>query len=300
MVASVEDITSCFPELEERNLSLSIKREELLHPHISGNKFRKLKYNMAYAKKSNVDTLLTFGGAFSNHITATAYAGKLHGINTIGVIRGEELEGKVLNPSLQFALDCGMKFHFVSREEYRHKTSEEFIESLRSAYGDFYLLPEGGSNELAVKGCEEILNAQDHQYSHIALAVGTGGTIAGVIRSAAAHQKVLGFAALKGDFLKKDIRKFTDKIGWELFSEDRFGGYAKIDANLVDFMNDFYQRTGILLDPIYTAKAVFNILDRLDRFSEGDKILMIHTGGLQAIQGMNNYLNKKNLPLINL
>lgn len=300
MVASVEDITSCFPELEARKISLSIKREELLHPHISGNKFRKLKYNIAYLKESNKNKLLTFGGAFSNHIAATAYAGKVHGIKTIGVIRGEELATKPLNPSLQFAQDCGMKLLFVNREDYRLKSRNDFIENLKNDYGDFYHLPEGGSNELAVKGCEEILNSNDQQYSHIALAVGTGGTIAGVIRSAEAHQKVLGFAALKGDFLKKDICKFTDKMGWELISEDRFGGYAKIDASLVEFMNDFYRRTRILLDPIYTAKAAYGVFGRLDRFSEGDKILMIHTGGLQAIQGMNNYLKKKKLPLINI
>lgn len=298
MQVPVDNITSCFPKLLERNVELHIKREELLHPHISGNKFRKLKYNLLHLKEKGLDSLLTFGGAFSNHIAATAYAGKKHGIRTLGVIRGEELQGKPYNATLAFASACGMEFHFVDRETYRLKNQGDFIDKLRELYGDFYLLPEGGSNELAVKGCEEILTPEDAKFTHIALAVGTGGTLSGIIRSALPGQKVLGFPALKGDFLQKDICKFTDKSGWELILEYHFGGYAKIGAELVHFMNDFRDKTGILLDPIYTAKMAYGVLDRMDDFTPGSKILMIHTGGLQAIQGMNAYLKKKNLPLI--
>lgn len=289
------DLSSYFEPFSKRGIELFIKREELLHPHISGNKYRKLYFNLKAAEELGYDTLLTFGGAFSNHIVATAYAAKERGFKSIGVIRGEELAFGELNPSLQFASSCGMQLHFVSREVYREKHTKEFFEQLQSKFGSFYMLPEGGTNELAVKGCEEILNKEDESFSHIALAVGTGGTISGVIRSTLNHQYVLGFPALKGDFLKKDICTFTSKSNWELITDYHFGGYAKITRELVDFMNDFYQKTGILIDPIYTSKMIYGIIDlaQKDYFKPSDRVLMIHTGGLQAIDGMNTYLRTK-------
>ena len=189
-------------KLSHKSISLFIRREDLIHPIISGNKYRKLKYNLLQAKAENQQTLLTFGGAFSNHIAAVAFAGKEQGFKTIGIIRGDELESKISeNPTLKFAQECGMQFEFVTREAYRHKTESDFIENLKEAYGDFYLVPEGGTNEFAVKGCEEILSEADSQYDFVCCAVGTGGTISGIINSVLPHQKVLGFPALKGDFL---------------------------------------------------------------------------------------------------
>jgi len=282
-------------------ITLHVKREDLIHPFISGNKFRKLKYNLLQAKAEGKTKLLTFGGAFSNHIAAVAYAGKENNIETIGIIRGEELEFKISeNPTLNFAQNCGMKFEFVTREAYRTKTTLSFIEELKENHGDFYLVPEGGTNSLAVKGCEEIITPEDYDFTHICCAIGTGGTISGVINSAKRNQKIIGFPALKGDFLSDDIRKFVSNSNWEVQLDYHFGGYAKINTALIRFINDFYEQTNIPLDPIYTGKMMFGIFDLINKgyFPKEAKILAIHTGGLQGIEGMNKNLKNKNLPLI--
>jgi len=284
------------------NCTVYIKREDLIHPVISGNKFRKLKYNLIEAKAGNHTKLLTFGGAFSNHIAAAAFAAKENGFEIIGVIRGEELRDKISdNPTLQFAQDCGMKFEFVSREQYRLKTESQFIEQLKQKFGSFYLLPEGGTNDLAIKGCEEILTPTDVQFDYICCAAGTGGTISGIINSSQKHQKVIGFPALKGDFLKDEICNFVQNNRWELIHTYHFGGYGKVDTALIAFMNLFYEKTEILLDPIYTGKLMYGVVDLINTnyFPENSKILVIHTGGIQGIQGMNNKLKNKKLPLIN-
>jgi len=291
------------PVLEEKGVSLYIKREDTIHPHISGNKYRKLKYNLLEAKKQNRSTLLTFGGAFSNHIAATACAGKESGFKTIGVIRGEELkEHWPENPTLKLAHEHGMRFHFVSRGSYRKKSEKTFLNGLKKTLGECYILPEGGTNGLAVKGCEEILTETDSEFDFVCSCVGTGGTIAGLINSVKPHQTVWGFPALKGDFLKKDIRKFAQNKNWELISDYHFGGYAKAKADLIDFINTFKRETGIPLDPIYTGKMLFGIFDQIkkDAFKKGSRILAIHTGGFQGIKGMNLVLKKRNLPLLDL
>ena len=290
---------------EVEGVSVYLKREDLLHPEVSGNKFRKLKYNIAEAGAQKKEILLTFGGAYSNHIAATAAAGKLSGFKTVGVIRGEELEKdleKTLqeNATLRFAHACGMQLHFISREKYREKTSEAFLEELRLKFGEFYLVPEGGTNELAVKGCEEILLPEDSEFDVLCCAVGTGGTISGIINASAAHQQVLGFPALKGDFLKLEIGRFSKKNNWELITNYHFGGYAKVDRQLIEFMNSFRKKYGVLLDPIYTAKMMYGIFDLAEKgyFRKNTCILAIHTGGLQGISGMNEVLKMKNLPPI--
>lgn len=285
-----------------KGISLVIKREDLIHPFVSGNKFRKLKYNLLQAKAENQSCLLTFGGAFSNHIAAVAYAGKEHGFQTIGIIRGEELGTKIeSNPTLNFAQECGMQLEFISRENYRLKTEAFFLEQLGKKYGSFYLVPEGGTNALAIQGCEEILTNEDAFFDYIGCAIGTGGTISGIINSALPHQKVLGFPALKGDFLQDEICNFVQNENWELITDYHFGGYGKVNAGLIDFINWFFEQTQIPLDPVYTGKMVFGIVDLIKRnyFPENAKILVIHTGGLQGIQGMNLNLKNKGLPTIN-
>lgn len=280
-------------------ISVSIKREDLIHSVVSGNKYRKLKYNLIEAKKHNHNQLLTFGGAFSNHIAAVAFTGKENGFATIGVIRGEELATKIKeNPTLQKAQEDGMKFLFVTREQFRDKEKQLFLNKLHAKYGDFYLLPEGGTNQLAVKGCEEILTAEDFTFDYICCAVGTGGTIAGIINAAKPHQKVLGFPALKGDFLSDDIRKFAKNNRWELITDYSLGGYAKVTPDYISFLNSFYQSTNIPLDPIYTGKMVFGVLQLIEQnyFPQYSKILLIHTGGLQGIVGMNKLLKKRGCP----
>ncbi|RIV43579.1 1-aminocyclopropane-1-carboxylate deaminase/D-cysteine desulfhydrase [Flagellimonas pelagia] len=291
------------PLLKEKGVTLYIKREDTIHPLISGNKYRKLKYNLEEAKKQGHSTLLTFGGAFSNHIAAVACAGKEHGFKTIGVIRGEELQDQWQhNPTLALAHAQGMRFHFVSREDYRQKKESSFLQSLKKTFGNFYLLPEGGTNDLAVKGCTEILTESDATFDVVCCAVGTGGTIAGLINASQKHQKVLGFPALKGDFLNESISRFARNDRWQLVTDYHFGGYAKVTEELIHFINDFKSKTGIPLDPIYTGKMLFGIFDLVNQevFPRNTQILAIHTGGLQGIQGMNLVLKKKNLPLLDV
>ncbi|WP_262733772.1 1-aminocyclopropane-1-carboxylate deaminase/D-cysteine desulfhydrase [Gaetbulibacter sp. NE] len=280
---------------------LFVRAEYLNHKFVSGNKLRKLKYNLEFAKHQNIDTLLTFGGAFSNHISATAAAGKEFGFKTIGIIRGEELKTNFkTNPTLSFAYACGMQFKFVTRQQYREKTNEDFIKNLKEEFGEFYLLPEGGTNELAVKGCEEILTEADSIFDYICCPVGTGCTISGVINSSNSHQKILGFPALKGDFLQEEIAKFATQNNWELITDYHFGGYAKTNDDLIKFINNFKSKHNVPLDPIYTGKMVFGIYDLIEKgyFPKGSKILAIHTGGLQGIEGMNQKLKQQNRPLI--
>lgn len=289
--------------IENSNISLYIKREDLLHPIISGNKFRKLKYNLTHAKNEKKEMLLTFGGAFSNHILAVAAAGKEHGFRTIGIIRGEELKDTVSeNPTLQKAQDLGMIFEFVDREIYREKNNPKFIRQLADKFGDFYLIPEGGTNDLAVKGCEEILTVNDEKFDYICCAVGTGGTISGLINCSKNSQQVLGFPALKGGFLREDICRFASKSNWDLITEYHFGGYAKVSEELIQFINEFYQKHKIPLDPIYTGKMMFGVIDLIHKnyFPENSKILVIHTGGLQGIAGMNKLLKQKKQLQINV
>ena len=284
-------------------ISVQIKREDLIHPFVSGNKFRKLKYNLLQAKTENHDTLLTFGGAFSNHIAAVAFAGKEKGFKTIGIIRGDELEGKVdENPTLSFAQNCGMQLEFISREEYRLKSEVSFIENLKQKFGSFYLIPEGGTNDLAIKGCQEILTPEDADFDYICCSIGTGGTISGIINSVLPHQKVLGFPALKGDFLKEEICNFVQNENWELLTDYHFGGYGKVNEALIQFINQFYTENQIPLDPIYTGKMVFGVIDLIQKnyFPAESKILLIHTGGIQGIQGMNMKLKNKQLPTIDI
>lgn len=280
---------------------IHIKPEYLNHQYISGNKLRKLKYNLKEAKSSGFQTLLTFGGAFSNHIAAVAAAGKEYGFETIGIIRGEEVRDKIVdNPTLSFSRSCGMQFKFVSRSDYRKKTEANFIENLRNEFGRCYLVPEGGTNELAVRGCEEILIKEDLTFDYICCPVGTGGTISGIINSSENHQEILGFPALKGDFLSNDIRKFAKQDNWKLITDYHFGGYAKINETLIDFINRFKNTYNIPLDPIYTGKMMYGIFDMLEKniLPKNAKILAIHTGGLQGIEGMNKKLKSKNLALI--
>ncbi|MEZ0005817.1 1-aminocyclopropane-1-carboxylate deaminase [Flavobacterium sp. 28YEA47A] len=289
--------------LKKNTVDVFIKREDLIHPFVSGNKYRKLKYNLLKAKEEGHAVLLTFGGAFSNHIAAVAFAGKENNFKTLGIIRGDELREKIdENPTLKFAQENGMQFEFVSRTQYSDKQNPEFESELKDKFGDFYLIPEGGTNELAVKGCEEILVPEDAQFDYICCAVGTGGTISGISNAALPHQKVLGFPALKGDFLKKEIRKFAPNENWELIADYHFGGYGKVNLELIEFINNFYQDNNVPLDPVYTGKLVFGVLDLIEKnyFPDNSKILIIHTGGLQGIQGMNTVLENKQLPKIKI
>ena len=266
-------------------VQLTIKRLDLIHPQISGNKFFKLKYNLLAAQQQGFSQVLTFGGAFSNHIAATAYAAQRFGFQSIGIIRGQELATQDLNPTLQTAHDLGMQLHFVSRAEYRLRHEVEYLQQLQQQYPQAFIIPEGGSNSLAIQGTQEILSPDDlENYDVICCAVGTGGTLAGIIESSSEQQHVLGFSALKGDFLKHDIQQWTDKSNWSLTDAYCCGGYAKITPKLLQFMQQFEQQHHIPLEQVYTAKMMMGLLDLIQHhhFSAHTRILAIHTGGLQG------------------
>jgi 1-aminocyclopropane-1-carboxylate deaminase len=285
----------------ETSIRLDLLREDKIHPFVSGNKFRKLKYNIKEVISGGFDNIITFGGAYSNHIAAVAAAGKLAGIQTIGVIRGEELATKVeSNQTLQFAKAQGMHLHFVSRDQYRAKKSGEFTAELKSLYGRSYMLPEGGTNELAVKGCSEIILDEYIAYDYLCASVGTGGTLAGLVVSSKENQYCVGYSALKGVFQSSEIQNYTAKTNFKIIDNYCFGGYAKIDSELVRFINRFKEETDIPLDPVYTGKLLYGIFDGIQTgfFKQNSRILAIHTGGLQGISGMNSVLKKKNLPQI--
>ena len=273
--------------LKQKKIRLFVKRIDKVHPFISGNKWYKLKYNLIATKEKGFKTILTFGGAYSNHIAATAFAAQEKGFKSIGIIRGEE--HLPLNSTLAFVVESGMELHYVSRTDYREKTTPDFLEKLKAQFGSFYFIPEGGTNELAIQGTAEILEANDSQ-DYICCAVGTGGTISGIINSSVAKQKVLGFSAIKGsEQLEKDISTWTNKENWKLITDYHFEGYAKISDELIEFITSFNKECNIPLDAIYTGKMLFSILDLVakDYFQKGSSILAIHTGGLQGNKGMN-------------
>lgn len=279
------------PILAEKGLELAIKRLDLVHPAISGNKFFKLKYNLEQAKNEGKSKILTFGGAFSNHIYATAEAAKAENTVAIGIIRGERTAP--LNATLSHAESLGMQLHFIDRNTYKNKTEPGFLGSLKEKFGDFYLIPEGGTNRLAIQGTSEILIPEDQNFSFICSSIGTGGTFAGLYSSLAEHQKLLGFSALKGEFIHQEISGLTGKYqlsshgSYGIFTNYHFGGYAKHSQELIDFIWAFYDSFGIVLEPIYTGKMAFGIWDLIkkDYFAKGSKILMIHTGGHQGNVG---------------
>ena len=269
-------------------INLFVLRLDKIHPHISGNKWYKLKYNLEEAKRQKKDTLLTFGGAYSNHIAATAAAGKEFGFKTVGIIRGDEL-GENENPTLRFAKECGMEFRFVSREEYKNKNTSELIRSITSSLANFYLLPEGGTNELAVKGCVEIISHIDIPFDYVCCPVGTGGTLAGIIFSLQKNQKAIGFSVLKdGEFLKEEVEKLLTSplppSKGEINTEYHFGGYAKHAPELLKFIFDFEKENNIPLEQVYTGKMMFGIYDLIKKnhFLKNSTVIAIHTGGLQG------------------
>ena len=291
------DYIDSFPQ----GVELYMLREDLLHPEISGNKFRKLKFNLIEAENGQFDKLITFGGAHSNHIAAVAAAGEKFGFETLGIIRGEELfqnEPK-WSQTLHSARLKGMTFKFVSRDEYRKRASTAYLQSIQEKYPNFYLIPEGGTNKPAVRGVGEMLGEHTRKFDFLASAVGTGGTLAGIAETAR-DQQVIGIPVLKIANFENDIQNLTTAKNWKLISDYHFGGYAKINGQVVDFVNKFSKKYKIQLDPVYTGKLVFGIFDLIENgyFPEGSKILVIHTGGLQGIVGMNERLRKKKMPQI--
>lgn len=268
--------------LSDASVRLFVKREDLNHPYVSGNKWWKLKYNLEEAQRIGKKTVLTFGGAFSNHIYSTAAAASELKLMSVGIIRGEET--LPLNPVLQFAEANGMKLRYISRMSYRNKMESNTITQLRDIYGDFYLIPEGGSNALAVKGVEEFANTLEVDYDYLCSPVGTGGTLAGLIRGLKGQKEILGFSVLKdGAFLKEEVVSLGGLYkSWDIITDYHFGGYAKATKQLLNFIEEFNRVHDIPLEFIYTGKMFFGIFDlvRQGFFKKGSRVLAIHTGGI--------------------
>lgn len=291
----------------KNDVEVWMKRDDLIHPEVSGNKWRKLKYYLEDFQRSGKEVILTFGGAYSNHLAATAALGKLVGIRTRALVRGEEVEH---NETLDFCRDCGMVTESISRKDYAERDNPEFLRTLAVRLPQVYLIPEGGKGPLGIKGCAEILDEETREFDIIACAAGTGTTAAGMLM-AMSERELWCFPALKGaKFLKPAIERYL--LDYQLlFSTSldekklidqhlriidnyHFGGYARINEELVSFMNDFYAIYGIPLDPVYTGKMMFGIFNRIQRgeITAGTRILALHTGGLQGIKGMNTRLEK--------
>lgn len=287
------------PEIANYGVEVFVYRIDLIHPEISGNKWFKLKYNLVEAERLGYNKLLTFGGAYSNHIYAAAVAGKISGFKTIGMIRGEE--HLPLNSTLSFAKKCGMEIHYLDRTTYRKRYDKDFLIELKKKFPDVYFIPEGGTNLLAIKGCTEIPQTIKTDFNIICCACGTGGTLSGIICGLKDNQKALGFSVLKGGgFLINNVRNLVkqfsnkDYSNWEINLDYHFGGYAKINRELIEFIKKFEEINNIPLDPVYTGKMMFGVFDLIKKnyFKEGTKIIAVHTGGLQGLEGMKYRIEK--------
>jgi 1-aminocyclopropane-1-carboxylate deaminase len=286
-----------YPPAAEQGIRLLLWRDDLLNPDLPGNKARKLKYNLQQARAQGHTRLLTFGGAYSNHLAAVAAAGRLYGFDTIGLVRGEE--HTPLNLTLARCVYDGMQLHYLDRRTYRRRTEPEFLAELQQTYGLAYPLPEGGTNVLALRGVAELIGEvrQYTEFDYVAVAAGTGGTLAGLAMGLAESGYLacaVGVAALKGaDFLRADVDALTLAAtgrtldNYELHTGYHFGGYAKLPPALREFIQDFEARYGVLLDPIYTSKLLAGIFDLIDKghFVPGSTVVAVHTGGLQAWAG---------------
>lgn len=281
------------PLFNEKKLTVSIKRDDLIHPIISGNKWRKLKQNLQHAKQQNYRGILSFGGAFSNHIHALAYACQQQELQCLAVIRGEP--HYQTNYTLSWAKHWGMQLTFVDRQTYRQRQSDDYLKRLQQQYPDYLIVPEGGSNHLALAGAGEIITELKQQidYQHLILPVGSGGTIAGIIQADNNQHNILGIAVLKqANYLNQEIQQLLGKQSitknWQLLEQFHDGGYGKFSAQSVQTIQSFYQQTKIPFEPIYSGKMLVALLKLAEQnyFSPGEHIVMLHTGGLQGLGGL--------------
>jgi 1-aminocyclopropane-1-carboxylate deaminase/D-cysteine desulfhydrase-like pyridoxal-dependent ACC family enzyme len=284
-----------FAMADTRGVDVYVKRDDLTHREVSGNKWRKLKYNLIRAREQGFSTLATVGGAYSNHISAVAAAGKMFGFNTIGIIRGNRIGEQT--PTLRKAQADGMALHFISRAEYRERDSETFVARWRNKLGEIYYLPEGGTNALAMSGCAEIVAELATQmpagYDFICTAVGSGGTLAGLSSAAADGQRVVGIPVVNDASLQNKISRLlaqSNRNNWRLLYGYIFGDYGKVTPELLDFMRNFHGGTGVPLEPVYTGKLFYAVYDLIEQryFSRGTRIVIVHTGGLQGNAGFSD------------
>lgn len=296
--APVEELV--LPAFHRRGLRLLMLRGDLVHPVVSGNKLWKLKYNLLEAIQTKKKRLITFGGAYSNHLLAVACAAASLGFESLGIIRGEE---PLDNPVLRQCQLFGMKFAQVTRAQYRRKyeTLEQLgLSGTTLVTSTDWVIPEGGSNELALQGCAEVVPSMP--LDHIFVPVGTGGTLAGLALAASRanrHARVEGVAVLKSaEFLLHEVKKLALGLkNWKLHLDFHHGGYAKSSPALLDYISEFARTTGILLDPIYTGKMMYALHSLVEDgyFAQGKVILAVHTGGLSGWAGFSS-----RLPLLKL
>jgi 1-aminocyclopropane-1-carboxylate deaminase len=283
-----------FTSFNKNGNRLFIKRDDLIHKEVSGNKWRKLKYNLESAKQFKKEGVLTFGGAYSNHLVATAAACSIIGFRSIGIVRGDELNSQS-NETIRRCADLGMELHFVSRTEYDLRNEKSYIEDLNYRFPNQYIIPEGGANYLGMIGCQEILNEFNKEFEVIVVAQGTTTTSAGILLGLPKESRLWVVPVLKGFDSKSEMRSLLNKSGIEIdmvsdlinrveVKEDyHFGGYGKYTQELIDFIESFYKETGIPLDPIYTAKAMFALVQETEKLQlKNSRILFIHTGGIQG------------------
>lgn len=281
------------PVFNAAGIQVFVLREDLNHRFVSGNKWWKLRDNLSAAEHSGLP-VVTFGGAYSNHIFATAAACKELGLRCYGIIRGDDEHTD--SPTLLFARNCGMIIHRVSREQYRNKAEQDFLKNLEREIGNYYLVPEGGSNSMAVDACADwgrkILNQYSHLFDALALPVGTGGTMSGLIAGFNGKKLIHGFSVLKnGVFLTEQINSFLkdrsseQNNSWKLHTEYHFGGYGKPNKDVFSIIKN--HQSVLPLDAVYTAKMLLGIIDLAEKgiFERGYKLLAIHTGGLQGNVG---------------
>jgi 1-aminocyclopropane-1-carboxylate deaminase len=277
------------PELNDKEISLKLVRDDLLHPMISGNKWWKLKYALLHAAEEQIPNLVTFGGPYSNHILAVAAAGHLFGFQTIGIIRGDE--PRSLNPALAQAKEWGMQLKVVSRDSYRQKNDPEYLVQLKSKWGPCLILPEGGTSPFAIRGTGEMVSRLKFPYDFLCCPVGTGGTMAGMVVRAKTNTEVIGFSALKnGSFLGVEVERLlqgyeVSNTRWSINTEFHFGGYARSDVALRSFCESFQSSQGVALDLVYTGKMLFGIIELVRRgfFDQGTRMVAWHTGNAQGI-----------------
>jgi len=287
------------PLFIQHNIKVQIKRDDIIHPIISGNKWRKLKYNLSHIKQSNnINGVLSFGGSYSNHIHALAFACYQQKIPCVGIIRGEEAYAD--NFTLTWAKHWGMKLHFVDRKTYRLRHDTDYLLQLQQDFPNYFIVPEGGSNELAIAGVEDVINelSQQTDYDTLITPVGSGGTLAGLISGDSKingnNHKLLGVAVLKGaDYLVNNIQALLPNYAknhdnWKLFSGFHRGGYAKFSSIDATRILEFGHVTGVDFEPVYSGKMILALLDLLERgyFAKGERIVLLHTGGMQGLGGM--------------
>lgn len=279
------------PLVARCGLRLIVKRDDLIHPLVSGNKWRKLRDNLTAARAQGQRRLLTFGGAYSNHLFATASAGRLWGFDTVGVVRGEPC--LPLNPVLSHAVSCGMRLHYLDRSTYRRKDAADVLASLRARFGDFLMIPEGGSNAAGVAGCREIAKELDVQldgdYDAVVCACGTGTTLAGIASALAPDMLALGVSVLRGHSgLEAEVRRLMRALAadagapWRIEHGYHHGGYAKSTPELLAFVRAFQDRHGMPIEPVYTGKMFFGLYQLIEAgtFPRGSTVVAVHTGGV--------------------